>query len=470
MREVFCLAAILGILSEASADAQVTISTATTQNVTCTAGKCVPTADTANLNVTDLETLLSAGNVEIETSYHRIQAANIHVNAALTWSSATTLALDALDSVVVMDSVSVPASGGLSLTVDVGNVGMLSFAPGGSISFESLSGSLSINGKSYTLVDNISSLASAIADNPAGFYALAAPYDAANDGVYSSPPIGTTLTGTVEGLGNAISNLSIADSTDANVGLFAQVGAGGTIEDFGLTNAQVESQAQSANVGTLVGDDLGALPGDFADGQVNAGTLATVGGLAGYVEQGGSIIASSSSVAVLDRNNGADLGGLVGYSWGTLEQSFATGAVKGGTQATAGGLTGGNLHGSIKDCYATGSVTGRGPSWIGGIAGYDDSTLSTSYATGRIRDGAGGYAGGVVGFMGEDYGIENSYWDVTTTHIDQGVGDNGSFGVTGLTSKQLRSGVPTGFDTNIWTETRKVNNGFPYLIANPPRG
>ena len=41
-------------------------------------------------------------------------------------------------------------------------------------------------------------------------------------------------------------------------------------------------------------------------------------------------------------------------------------------------------------------------------------------------------------------------------------------GVTGLTSKQLRSGLPDGFDPSIWAEDKKINNGFPYLINNPP--
>jgi hypothetical protein len=40
--------------------------------------------------------------------------------------------------------------------------------------------------------------------------------------------------------------------------------------------------------------------------------------------------------------------------------------------------------------------------------------------------------------------------------------------VTGLTSQQLKSGLPAGFDPCIWAEDKKINNGFPYLIANPP--
>ncbi|MGH6889550.1 MAG: hypothetical protein ACREHF_10180 [Rhizomicrobium sp.] len=41
-------------------------------------------------------------------------------------------------------------------------------------------------------------------------------------------------------------------------------------------------------------------------------------------------------------------------------------------------------------------------------------------------------------------------------------------GVTGLTTSQFQSGLPVGFDPKIWAEEANVNNGLPYLTANPP--
>ena len=29
-------------------------------------------------------------------------------------------------------------------------------------------------------------------------------------------------------------------------------------------------------------------------------------------------------------------------------------------------------------------------------------------------------------------------------------------------------GLPAGFDPAIWAQSKSINNGFPYLIANPP--
>jgi hypothetical protein len=44
-----------------------------------------------------------------------------------------------------------------------------------------------------------------------------------------------------------------------------------------------------------------------------------------------------------------------------------------------------------------------------------------------------------------------------------------SAGVTGLTDAQLKSDLPAGFDPAIWGQDAAVNNGWPYLLANPPQ-
>jgi hypothetical protein len=41
--------------------------------------------------------------------------------------------------------------------------------------------------------------------------------------------------------------------------------------------------------------------------------------------------------------------------------------------------------------------------------------------------------------------------------------------VTGLTTKQFKSGLPEGFEPPIWAEKKTINNGYPYLLGNPPR-
>jgi hypothetical protein len=38
-----------------------------------------------------------------------------------------------------------------------------------------------------------------------------------------------------------------------------------------------------------------------------------------------------------------------------------------------------------------------------------------------------------------------------------------------IRGRLIHSGLPSGFDPTIWDENPKINNGFPYLIANPPQ-
>jgi hypothetical protein len=75
----------------------------------------------------------------------------------------------------------------------------------------------------------------------------------------------------------------------------------------------------------------------------------------------------------------------------------------------------------------------------------------------------------VGGFAGLLESVASSdYWNTTTSGTDQGTGSGNVSGITGLTSQQLQSGLPLGFDPSIWAEDKKINNGFPYLINNPP--
>ena len=39
---------------------------------------------------------------------------------------------------------------------------------------------------------------------------------------------------------------------------------------------------------------------------------------------------------------------------------------------------------------------------------------------------------------------------------------------TGLTDAALKSALPAGFDPAIWGQSATINNGYPYLLDNPP--
>jgi hypothetical protein len=69
--------------------------------------------------------------------------------------------------------------------------------------------------------------------------------------------------------------------------------------------------------------------------------------------------------------------------------------------------------------------------------------------------------------------LSSTYWDLDTSGVSdpgQGAGNvPNDAGITGLTDTQLKSGLPDGFDPKVWGSNPKINNGYPYLFANPPQ-
>ena len=485
------------------ASAAVAISTAATTNMSCLNGICTPTAKDAVLNAGDLTSMLASGNVEVTTGSGSLAAKveDIDVAAGFNWRGANSLTLDAYRSVTFRSgSVADDGTGGVSLvTNDGGSNGALSFHPGANLTFASTSNSLTINGAPFTLENSIAILANAIAANPSGNFALADSYDASQDGNYHSSPISTPLQGVVEGLGNIISNLSInvgptADrpGTFIGVGLFSQTAKTATIADLTLTKLEYRGLNSYGNnvfayAGGLVGGAGGRLTNDRASGSIYAGQIAA-GGLAGT----NSGIISSSHASVSIRSDGGVAGGLVADAYGDITLSSADGDVLG---ASVGGGLAAISSGTIDRCFASGRVATHGSALIlGGLAGAGGEKIVNSYATGPVKSGnwqIGGLVGGASsgsyeysystgfisrygsGFMGYDdnSSITSSYWNTTTSKTSRGVGEGGNEGhgsPAGLTSTELRSGLPVGFDPTIWAEKKSVNHGFPYLINNPP--
>jgi hypothetical protein len=469
------LAAILALSPIATARADVLISSAATQDMNCSGGICAPTAADATLNVSDLENLLASGAVKVTTTGSGVQADNIVVRAPFNWTSSSTLSLDAYQSIAFGKTVSITGLGGLAVTTnDGGSGGMLTFGQKGRAAFESLSSQLTINGTAYTLVGTVQSLAGAVAANPAGDYALANDYDAGPDGIYADAPVTTTLTGSMQGLGNTISNLSInrrkVKRSGAFIGLFAEIGSTASIASVKLRNFAIRAHGANGTgnpVGGLVGESEGSLFDDHVSGNLVV-TRAGVGGLAGgedaqSVSQTVTLCSANVHIRTTDLESVA--GGLVGgLSNTSIEQSYVTGTITG---TYAGGMVG-SLYGEVSNSYSSVAISGTGVSVIGGLVSGDaNAIIQTSYASGALSGGRTSDVGGLVGKY-EGTSVQNNYWDITTSGTEDGVGGGNVSGITGLTTKQLKSGLPPGFDPTIWAEDKKINNGLPYLIANPP--
>jgi hypothetical protein len=103
-------------------------------------------------------------------------------------------------------------------------------------------------------------------------------------------------------------------------------------------------------------------------------------------------------------------------------------------------------------------------------------TVAASYSTGTVAGKQARYIGGSIGYDGSNVdggSVSSDYWDTTTSKIkgaNQGAGNiPNDPGITGLTTAQLQTGLPSGFDPTIWAESPSINNGLPYLINNPPQ-
>jgi The GLUG motif len=337
----------------------------------------------------------------------------------LSWTSGSSLTLDSYVSIAVSDPVAVNGTGGLSLlTNDGGTGGTLSFSGKGAVTFMGLTNALTINGASYKLEGTVATLASDIGANSSGNYALAAPYNAKHDGTYSTSPIGAGFTGSLQGLGNAISNLTINDQTgSSNVGLFAFIAAGGNVSNLGLVKISVTGGGGGL-AGGLVGLNNGTISNVYSTGKVAAGDGANVGGLVGRSYQA-TISRSHSSATITDTAN-ADIGGLVGLNYdATITASYATGTVVGGVNYASGGLVGVNLSDgnspvTISQSYATGAVSGGTNDGVGGLVGANQSSgpaalITQSWASGAATSNASAaVTGGLVGYN-QDGAIQNSY-------------------------------------------------------------
>jgi filamentous hemagglutinin family protein len=429
---------------------------------------------------TSIDSSLNAGtSVTLETSAtgtsgpgtaNASGVGNINITAPISWSTSATLTLDAYTGINITAPVTVSGAGNVALNTNQGgsggslSFGLTSSGFAGNIAFTGTEGagqSLTINGAPYTLLYSMSELQNVNASSTtlSGNYALANSLNAsAITGWVPIGNAGTAYSGTFEGLGNTISNLTVTGGSNSDVGLFGF--ASGTLRDIGLVGG---STSGSGYVGSLVGFSDSFIYDDFATGTVTGGS--TVGGLVGYAY---SIENSYATGAV---TGGNETGGLAGSVIDGVNYSYATGAVQGGSEV--GGLVG-NLSNAaiviVGNSYATGAVTGT--EFAGGLVGViTNATITDSYATGAVTSPE--FTGGLVGFANNSGANPNyvggSYWDTNTTGQSVAVGGGTwtNLGSSGLTTSQLQGTLPSGFSSSTWGTGANL---YPYLLWQYPTG
>ena len=210
-------------------------------------------------------------------------------------------------------------------------------------------------------------------------------------------PIGTdydnSYKGTFDGGGHTITGLTFT-TNDEYAGLFGWLNRAGTVKNVVMEGVQITSnQIYGGSIGGVVGSSWGTIENCSVSGSVS-GTV-YVGGVVG-VQIGGSITGCSSSATV---KGTVDVGGVAGQtnSSATLTACYATGNVTieiAPKKNIAGGsLVGMNAGSSLLACYATGNVTSTGSSTgkvhIGGFLGNNYTTVTACYWKNNHEQGIG---------------------------------------------------------------------------------
>ena len=210
-------------------------------------------------------------------------------------------------------------------------------------------------------------------------------------------PIGTdydnSYKGTFDGGGHTITGLTFT-TNDQFVGLFGYLNRAGTVKNVVMEGVQITSnQIYGGSIGGVVGSSWGTIENCSVSGSVS-GTV-YVGGVVG-VQIGGSITGCSSSATV---KGTVDVGGVAGQtnSSATLTACYATGNVtieiNPAKNIAGGSLVGMNAGSSLLACYATGNVTSTGSSTgqvhIGGFLGNNYTTVTACYWKNNHEQGIG---------------------------------------------------------------------------------
>ena len=197
-------------------------------------------------------------------------------------------------------------------------------------------------------------------------------------------PIGTSFDnsykGTFDGGGHTITGLTVT-TNDQFVGLFGYLNRAGTVKNVVMEGIQITSNHMFGCTGGVVGYSWATIENCSVSGSVSGTDC--VGGVVGS-QKAGSIIGCCTSATVKGTHY---VGGVAGEKWGTMTACYATGNVTleiaSQKNLYGGGVVGLNGGSRVLACYATGNVTSTGSSTgnvhIGGLFGDSYTTVTACY-------------------------------------------------------------------------------------------
>lgn len=202
-------------------------------------------------------------------------------------------------------------------------------------------------------------------------------------------PVGdrnNVYTGTFDGNGHTISNLTITKenlSFGDDCGMFGRVGTNATIKDLTLEDVRLDVDADDVSIGALAGSNQGIISNCRVSGNISVtnNKMGFVGGVVGRMESG------------------------------VIQYCHSSASIQGGNSDYVGGVLGGEFLTKtvIKGCSFSGSVTGGNT--VGGIAGYCRffADMTGCYSVGELSSAVYN-TGGITGYL-QFAGVAGScYW------------------------------------------------------------
>ena len=196
------------------------------------------------------------------------------------------------------------------------------------------------------------------------------------------------------------------------------------------------------SIGGLIGLNQGIVTNSYTQGSATnsqgSSGFASIGGLIGANTSSANVSSSYSLATVSSSDFGGsdDMGGLIGYNNGTVNNTYFNGSVSNSENSAAignpsveqvGGLIGFNdTSGSLSNSYAITTITNsdsNGSESVGGLVGGNNGAVSSSYALSTLAMTNNDFSGteilgGLIGYNQSSGTISSSYASVPINNND----------------------------------------------------
>ncbi len=453
----------------------------------------------ADINASVISNHLTSNNLSLSG------VVNTYVNAAISWSSNSTLTLNASQNILVYSDITASGSspqlniyyGGSNSTTAPNNtyIYALSQRNRNKINFSSSSAVFRVGNETYSVVTNLSQLSQVMSSATSSTrVALGASISLSQTYTNSLFPI--NFSGKFDGLGQVINGLKIRNSggtsVKANLGLFSQL-QGATVRNIGITNIDILTNSTVA--GTSGSEfRIGALAGNIGNSSLGttgysaSAYTSTIESVWSSGNIGTANDFSSDGTSTGDRQKFFFAGGLVGsinngtanisrcYSYCNVSSSgsYTDNIALGGLIGDVGKnisipflhITGTNadLILNLSKSFTTGSILSGtynlyyGTGGIIGVLFVSGSSVSDCYSWGSAI--STGSFGGLIGYTSGG-SISRCYTTQSTAgSISSATQTNNYTSVTG-TSPTTGTTLPTGFSNTVWS---KASGELPVLL------